>query len=82
MSTNEPMTQERLDAIQERLDAVQADPPDEYWSYGAGIAWVPFCEHAREDIPALVEHFDGRMELLHWADEIAARVPKTEALAA
>ena len=22
---------------------------------------------------ALVEHFDGRMELLHWADEIAAR---------
>ncbi|PVE52736.1 UDP-2,3-diacylglucosamine hydrolase [Arthrobacter sp. TPD3018] len=28
--------------------------------------WVEGCT-------ALVEHFDGRMELLHWADEIAAR---------
>ncbi|MEO8722201.1 MAG: UDP-2,3-diacylglucosamine diphosphatase [Sphingobium sp.] len=38
----------------------------------AGIAyyndgdWVEGCT-------ALVEHFDGRMELLHWADEMAAR---------
>ena len=38
----------------------------------AGIAyyndgdWVEGCT-------ALVEHFDGRMEILHWADEIAAR---------
>ena len=38
----------------------------------AGIAyyndgdWVESCT-------ALVEHYDGRMELLHWADEIAAR---------
>nr|WP_089218159.1 UDP-2,3-diacylglucosamine diphosphatase [Sphingomonas laterariae] len=28
--------------------------------------WVEGCT-------ALVEHFDGRMELLHWADEMAAR---------
>ena len=28
--------------------------------------WVEGCN-------ALVEHFDGRMELLHWADEVAAR---------
>src|SRR5690242_12120358 len=28
--------------------------------------WVEGCT-------ALVEHFDGRIELLHWADEIAAR---------
>ena len=28
--------------------------------------WVEGCT-------ALVEHFDGRMEVLHWADEIAAR---------
>jgi UDP-2,3-diacylglucosamine pyrophosphatase LpxH len=28
--------------------------------------WVEGCT-------ALVEHFDGRMELLHWADEIAKR---------
>ena len=28
--------------------------------------WVEGCT-------ALVEHFDGRMEILHWADEIAAR---------
>ncbi len=28
--------------------------------------WVESCT-------ALVEHFDGRMEILHWADEIAAR---------
>ena len=27
--------------------------------------WVEGCT-------ALVEHFDGRMEILHWADEIAA----------
>ena len=26
--------------------------------------WVEGCT-------ALVEHFDGRMEILHWADEIA-----------
>lgn len=54
MTEQTPMTQEQLNAIQERVDAVQADPPDEDWSYGAGIAWVPFCEHAREDIPALL----------------------------
>ena len=29
--------------------------------------WVESCT-------ALVEHFDGRMELLHWAEEMAARV--------
>ena len=31
-----------------------------------------------------VEHFDGRMEILHWADEIAARTrpPMAQALAA
>ncbi|PZP14254.1 MAG: UDP-2,3-diacylglucosamine hydrolase, partial [Sphingomonas hengshuiensis] len=28
--------------------------------------WVEGCT-------ALVEHFDGRMEILHWADEMAAR---------
>ena len=30
--------------------------------------WVEGCT-------ALVEHCDGRMEILHWADEIAARAP-------
>jgi UDP-2,3-diacylglucosamine pyrophosphatase LpxH len=30
--------------------------------------WVESCT-------ALVEHEDGRMEILHWADEIAARAP-------
>ena len=30
--------------------------------------WVESCT-------ALVEHFDGRMEILHWADEISARTP-------
>jgi UDP-2,3-diacylglucosamine pyrophosphatase LpxH len=45
----------------------------------AGVAyyndgdWVEGCT-------ALVEHFDGRMEVLHWADEIARR--ESEALAA
>ena len=28
--------------------------------------WVESCT-------ALVEHRDGRMEILHWADEVAAR---------
>jgi UDP-2,3-diacylglucosamine pyrophosphatase LpxH len=39
--------------------------------------WVEGCT-------ALVEHFDGRMEILHWADEIAKRAPtrRIEALAA
>src|SRR3546814_8820509 len=33
--------------------------------------WVEGCT-------ALVEHFDGRKEILHWADEVAAR-PKPQA---
>ncbi len=37
--------------------------------------WVEGCT-------ALVEHFDGRMEVLHWADEIAARKAATAAAAA
>ena len=37
--------------------------------------WVEGCT-------ALVEHFDGRMEVLHWADEIAARRQAATALAA
>lgn len=35
----------------------------EYYNDGD---WVEGCT-------ALVEHFDGRMEVLHWAEEIAAR---------
>jgi UDP-2,3-diacylglucosamine pyrophosphatase LpxH len=35
----------------------------EYYNDGD---WVEGCT-------ALVEHYDGRMEILHWADEIAAR---------
>ncbi|KPL69048.1 phosphoesterase [Erythrobacter sp. SG61-1L] len=35
----------------------------EYWNDGD---WVEGCN-------ALVEHFDGRMEILHWPDEIAKR---------
>ena len=35
--------------------------------------WVEGCT-------ALVEHYDGKMEILHWADEIAARdAPESEA---
>jgi UDP-2,3-diacylglucosamine pyrophosphatase LpxH len=37
--------------------------------------WVEGCT-------ALVEHFDGRMEILHWADEIAARASPAAALQA
>nr|WP_295372968.1 UDP-2,3-diacylglucosamine diphosphatase [uncultured Sphingosinicella sp.] len=37
--------------------------------------WVEGCT-------ALVEHFDGRMEILHWADEIAARSPEDAVLQA
>jgi UDP-2,3-diacylglucosamine pyrophosphatase LpxH len=37
--------------------------------------WVEGCT-------ALVEHFDGRMEILHWADEVAARAPQEAQLAA
>ncbi len=48
----------------------------EYYNDGD---WVEGCT-------ALVEHYDGRMEILHWADEIAAREPlgpqRVEALAA
>jgi UDP-2,3-diacylglucosamine pyrophosphatase LpxH len=33
--------------------------------------WVEGCN-------ALVEHFDGTMEILHWPDEIAKREPLTE----
>ncbi len=48
----------------------------EYYNDGD---WVEGCT-------ALVEHYDGRMEILHWADEIARREPhvpdRVEALAA
>lgn len=37
--------------------------PIEYWNDGD---WVEGCN-------ALVEHFDGRMEILHWPDEVARR---------
>jgi UDP-2,3-diacylglucosamine pyrophosphatase LpxH len=37
--------------------------------------WVESCT-------ALVEHFDGRMEVLHWADVIAAREAEVRVLAA
>jgi len=43
----------------------------EYWNDGD---WVEGCN-------ALVEHFDGRMEILHWPEEIARR-QAAEAVAA
>ena len=43
----------------------------EYWNDGD---WVEGCN-------ALVEHFDGRMEILHWPEEIAKR-QAAEAVAA
>ncbi len=43
----------------------------EYYNDGD---WVEGCT-------ALVEHFDGRMEILHWADEIARREADEAALA-
>ena len=75
MSTR-PMTQERLDAIRGRLDAIQADPPDEDWSYGAGIAWVPFCEHAREDIPGLLAEVERLRALTTVDDAMVERVAR------
>ncbi|WP_435419168.1 UDP-2,3-diacylglucosamine diphosphatase [Parerythrobacter aurantius] len=41
----------------------------EYWNDGD---WVEGCN-------ALVEHFDGRMKILHWPDEIAGRAAKPAA---
>ncbi len=41
----------------------------EYWNDGD---WVEGCN-------ALVEHFDGRMEILNWPDEIARRNAEAEA---
>ena len=41
----------------------------EYWNDGD---WVEGCN-------ALVEHFDGRMEILHWADIVASRVAIADA---
>lgn len=38
----------------------------------AGVAYYNDGDWV-ESRTALVEHFDGRMEVLHWADEIAAR---------
>jgi len=40
----------------------------EYWNDGD---WVEGCN-------ALVEHFDGRMEILHWPEEIAKRTRLAE----
>ena len=44
----------------------------EYWNDGD---WVEGCN-------ALVEHADGRMEILHWPAEIARREREREAAAA
>ncbi|MFZ9395379.1 MAG: UDP-2,3-diacylglucosamine diphosphatase [Erythrobacter sp.] len=44
----------------------------EYWNDGD---WVEGCN-------ALVEHFDGRMEILHWPDEVARREAITPSEAA
>ncbi len=44
----------------------------EYWNDGD---WVEGCN-------ALVEHFDGRMEILHWPEEIAKRTRLAEEAAA
>jgi len=41
----------------------------EYWNDGD---WVEGCN-------ALVEHFDGRMEILHWPEEVAKREAEQEA---
>lgn len=76
MSANEPMTQGRLDAIQERLDAVESDPPDEDWAYGSGVAWVPFCEHAREDVPALLAEVERLRALTTVDDDMVVRVAR------
>ena len=43
----------------------------EYWNDGD---WVEGCN-------ALVEHFDGTMEILHWPDEIARREAEQPAVA-
>lgn len=43
--------------------------PVEYWNDGD---WVEGCN-------ALVEHFDGRMEILHWPDIVEARKNKASA---
>jgi UDP-2,3-diacylglucosamine pyrophosphatase LpxH len=43
----------------------------EYWNDGD---WVEGCN-------ALVEHFDGRMEILHWPEEMAKRKQAAEAAA-
>lgn len=42
----------------------------EYWNDGD---WVEGCN-------ALVEHFDGRMEILHWPEEVARREAEKAAL--
>ncbi|WP_241255256.1 UDP-2,3-diacylglucosamine diphosphatase [Altererythrobacter sp. BO-6] len=44
----------------------------EYWNDGD---WVEGCT-------ALVEHFDGRMEILHWPAEVALRERQAEAVSA
>jgi hypothetical protein len=42
--------------------------PVEYWNDGD---WVEGCN-------ALVEHHDGRMEILHWPEEMKRRSGLTE----
>lgn len=46
--------------------------PVEYWNDGD---WVEGCN-------ALVEHHDGRMEILHWPEEMKRRIAEGEAAAA
>lgn len=53
MTTNEPMTQERLDAIQERVGGITDGP----WSYWSGRGYRENCvkSDSREDAPTVAE---------------------------
>ena len=53
MSTNEPMTQEQLDAIRERVGGITDGP----WSYWSGRDYRENCvkSDSREDAPTVAE---------------------------
>ena len=83
MTTNEPMTQERLDAIQERVGGITDGP----WSYWSGRGYRENCvkSDSREDVPTVAEvipEADDAVFIAHAPQDITDLLADNEQLRA
>ena len=83
MSTNEPMTQGRLDAIRERVGGITDGP----WSYWSGRGYRENCvkSDSREDVPTVAEvipEADDAVFIAHAPQDITDLLADNEQLRA